>query len=70
MCVVPFIILLQQWPWITVTMTLVAFDTTIASVIPLVALLTSPPMMWHKEQLWNFSVFQRVHLFQSCEVIV
>jgi hypothetical protein len=31
-------------------------DTTVAFVIPLVALLTSLPGIWHKEQLWNFSV--------------
>jgi hypothetical protein len=46
------------------TMTLdtnVAFDTIDAFLIPLVVLLTSSPMMWRKEQLWNFSVLQRVH---------
>jgi hypothetical protein len=42
--------------------TIVSFDTTVAFVIPLAALLTSP-MLWHKEHLWNFSVLQRVHLF-------
>jgi hypothetical protein len=43
--------------------TIVAFDTIVALDIPLVALLTSPPVMWRKEHLWNFSVLQRVHLF-------
>jgi hypothetical protein len=44
---------------IIVTMTLdaiVAFYTTVAFVIPLVALLTSSTVMWRKEHLWNFSV--------------
>jgi hypothetical protein len=39
-----------------------ALDTIVAFVIPLVALLTSSPIMWCEEHLWNFSVFQRVHL--------
>jgi hypothetical protein len=25
-------------------------------------LLTSPPVFWHEEHLWNFGVLQRVHL--------
>jgi hypothetical protein len=29
---------------------------------PLVALLTSSPLMGHKKHLWNFSVLQRIHL--------
>jgi hypothetical protein len=41
--------------------TIIAFNTTVAFVLPLVALLTSSPTMWHKEHLWNFSVLQRVH---------
>jgi hypothetical protein len=40
---------------------IVAFDTIVAFVIPLVALLTSSPVMWRKEHLWNFRVLQRVH---------
>jgi hypothetical protein len=46
---------------IVVTMTLhtiVAFDTIFAFGIPLVALLTSSPLMWRKEHLWNFSALQ------------
>jgi hypothetical protein len=42
--------------------TTVAFDTTVACVILLVALLMSLSMMWQKEHLWNFSVLQRVQL--------
>jgi hypothetical protein len=37
----------------------VAFGTIVAFVIPLVALLMSSPVTWHKERLWNFSVLQR-----------
>jgi hypothetical protein len=50
-------------------------DTIVALVIPLVALLTSPPVMWRKEHLWNFGVIQTVSipiqydLFQHCEAI-
>jgi hypothetical protein len=40
---------------IVATMTV---DTTIAFVIPLVALLTSSPVMWHKENHWNAIVLQ------------
>jgi hypothetical protein len=46
--------------------TTVASDTIVAFVIPLVALLTSLPVMWHKAHLsWNFCVglLQRVYLF-------
>jgi hypothetical protein len=47
--------------------TTAAFDTIVSFAIPLVALLTSSPMMWRKEHLWNFSVLQRVHTpFQAC----
>jgi hypothetical protein len=44
------------------------YGTTVPShmivsfVIPLVSLLTSMPMMWSEEHLWNVSVLQRVHL--------
>jgi hypothetical protein len=42
--------------------TVLAFYTVIAFVIPLIALLTSTPAMWHEEHRWNFSVLPRVHL--------
>jgi urocanate hydratase len=42
--------------------TSVTFDTNTAFVIPLVVLLTPPPVMWRNEHLRNFSVLQRVHL--------
>jgi hypothetical protein len=52
------------------TVTLVHFflakmtlDTIVGFVIPLVALLTSGPVMWRKERLRNISVVQRVHLY-------
>jgi hypothetical protein len=64
----------QQGPWIL----LLLFDTTIAcysfqerviqgrnSFEPWFSrsnLLTSPPVMWRDEHLWNVSVLQRVHL--------
>jgi hypothetical protein len=41
---------------------IVAFDTIVEFVMPLVALLMSLPMMWFEEHLWNASVLQRVHL--------
>jgi hypothetical protein len=50
---------------IVATMTLytsVASDIIVSFVIPLVALLTSSPVMWREEHLWNFSVLERVHL--------
>jgi hypothetical protein len=40
---------------------IIAFDTIVAFFIPLFALLTSSPMMWYKEHLWNISALQRVH---------
>jgi hypothetical protein len=40
--------------------TIVAYETTVSSDIPLVVLLTSSPVMWRK-QFWNFSVLRRVH---------
>jgi hypothetical protein len=46
-----------------------SFDTIIAFVIPLVVLLMSLPVMCHKEHLWNFSVFQRVHLSSLLRMI-
>jgi hypothetical protein len=39
-------------------------DTTVAFVLPLVAMLTSTPAMQHVNHLWNFSVFQRVHILK------
>jgi hypothetical protein len=45
--------------------TIVAFHTIVAFDIPLIALLTSSPVMWRKEHLWNFSVLQRVHALSS-----
>jgi hypothetical protein len=42
---------------VAATMTL---DTIVAFVIPLVALLTSSPVMWRKEHVWYVSVLQRV----------
>jgi hypothetical protein len=44
----------------------VAFDTIVAFVIPLIALLTSSPVMWRKERLWKFSMLQIVFFFKSC----
>jgi hypothetical protein len=41
---------------------IVTFDTIFAFVSPLVVFLTSLPVMWRKEHLWKFSVFQKVHL--------
>jgi hypothetical protein len=35
---------------------IVAFDTIVAFVIPLVTMLTSAPVMWHEEHIWNVSV--------------
>jgi hypothetical protein len=49
--------------------TTVAFSTIVAFVIPLVALLTSSPMMWREEQFWNFSVLERVGLHLSNLVV-
>jgi hypothetical protein len=40
--------------------TIVAFDAIVSFVIPLVALLTSSPVMLGKDHLSNFNVFQRV----------
>jgi hypothetical protein len=34
--------------------TIVFFDTIVAFGIPLVAPLTSSPVMWREEHLWNF----------------
>jgi hypothetical protein len=41
---------------------IVAFDTIVAVLTPLVVLLTSSPVMWLKEHICDFSVFQKVHL--------
>jgi hypothetical protein len=47
----------------TVTLdTIIAFYTVTAFVIPLVTLLTSTPVTWREEHLWNFCVLQRLHL--------
>lgn len=37
---------------------IVTFDTTVAFIIPLIALLMPSPQIWHKEHFWNFSVLQ------------
>jgi hypothetical protein len=37
-------------------------DTIAALYIPLIVLLTSLPVMWRKEHLWNYTVLQIVHL--------
>jgi hypothetical protein len=42
--------------------TIVAFDTTVAFVTPLVALLTASLVMWCKEHPKNFNVLHRAHL--------
>jgi hypothetical protein len=42
--------------------TTIAFCTTAAFVISIIALLMSSPMMWHKVHLWNFSVLQTVNI--------
>jgi hypothetical protein len=44
------------------TVAIMALDTTVAFVIPLVALLTSSPVMCRKEHLWNVSVLHRVFI--------
>jgi hypothetical protein len=75
-------IILQQWPWITLaTMTLghtvetivleniVVLDTIVALDNPLVSMLTSSSVMWRKEHLWNFTVFQRVHISSLVSVV-
>jgi hypothetical protein len=41
---------------------IIAFDTIFAFVILLVALLTSSPVMWRKERLWDFSILLTAHL--------
>jgi uncharacterized membrane protein YagU involved in acid resistance len=41
--------------------TILAFDIVVTFVIPLVTLLTSSPVMWREEYLWNIGVLQRVH---------
>jgi hypothetical protein len=42
--------------------TTMTFDTTVAFVIPVVALLMSLLLLSCKEQIWTFSVVQMVHL--------
>jgi hypothetical protein len=44
---------------------IVASDSTVASLIPLAALLTSSPVMWREEHLFNFCVLQRAMLSGS-----
>jgi hypothetical protein len=46
--------------------TIVASDTIVAFVTLLVSLMTSSPVMWLKEHLWNYSVLQRVQLCNLC----
>jgi hypothetical protein len=36
----------------------ITFHTIVAFVSPIVALLTSMLIMWHKEHLWNFGILQ------------
>jgi hypothetical protein len=51
--------------------TIVAFDTIVDFDIPFVAMLTSSPVIWRKEHVWNVSVLQRVHLFiLVCNTVV
>jgi hypothetical protein len=40
--------------------TIVVFDIIVEFLMSAVALLTSSPVMWRKEHIWNFSVLQRV----------
>jgi hypothetical protein len=60
-----YIVTLLTWDKIIETMTfdiIVAFDTTVAFVIPLVALLTSLPVMWREERL-RISVYSKECIF-------
>jgi hypothetical protein len=41
-------------------------DTSVASVIPLAALLTPSPLMWCEERFWNFNLFQKALFFHYC----
>jgi hypothetical protein len=50
--------------------TIVAFHTVITFDNPLFALLTSSPVVWRKEQPWNFSVLQRVHISKLVYYII
>jgi hypothetical protein len=43
------------------TTAIIILDTTVAFVIPLVAQLMAMPVMWHKENLCNFSELQQAH---------
>jgi hypothetical protein len=43
-----------------VATTALLFDNIVVFVIPLVAIMTSSPVMRHKEHLWNFCVLQKV----------
>jgi hypothetical protein len=43
---------------------IVSFDTIFAYVIPLVAMLTSTPLMWREERLWDFSVLFPIFLLK------
>jgi hypothetical protein len=47
----------------------VMLDTTVTFIIPVVVLLILS-MMWHKEQVWNFSVFQGVHLSNLVTLLI
>jgi hypothetical protein len=42
--------------------TIVAFYATLATSIPLAALLTSLPVLYRKESLWKSYAFQKVHV--------
>jgi hypothetical protein len=43
----------------------VSLGTIVAFAIPLVAVLTSSPVIWRNEHIWNFSALQRVHISNS-----
>jgi hypothetical protein len=42
--------------------TVVAFYAILATSIPLAVLLTSLPMVYHKESLWKSNVFEKGHV--------
>jgi hypothetical protein len=46
--------------------TIVAFDTVVTFLIPLIALLMSTPVMWREARLWNFSLLQSCLCLGSC----
>jgi hypothetical protein len=58
-CVFHYIVTTKTLDYIVETITL---GIIVVFVIPFVVVLTSSPVMWHKEHLWNFNVLQRVHV--------